>query len=90
MVWKHYDNGLDYTKSNLISGPFWLRFFGDGFIGFVYDPQNSDERFSWRVRDEKLPIKGRYKTGISLEREDAKLQAEKFVNSVMLRRASAG
>lgn len=79
-----YD-GLD---SNL--GPQSVCFFGDGLIGFVNEPQNSDGLFAWSVRDEKKPDGDRYTRGVSPTSKEAQAAAKKEADEVLLLRASAG
>jgi hypothetical protein len=71
--WKRYDKGLHHV------GPHWIRFFGDGLVGTVFEQPNAEGRFAWYVADSQQAGAKTFRQGLSLSVNDAKLSVDAAV-----------
>jgi hypothetical protein len=71
--WKRYQKGLHHT------GPFWVRFYGDNFVGTVFEETNVQRNVAWYVSGGQEPgakIRGQ---GLAPSVHDAKFAADAAV-----------
>jgi hypothetical protein len=71
--WKRYAKGLHHV------GPHWIRFFGDGLIGTVFEEPNAEGRFAWYVADSQQPGAKTFRQGLAPSIHEAKLSADAAV-----------
>lgn len=71
--WKRYEMGPYHV------GPHWVRFFGDGFIGTVFEKSNAEGHFAWYVTDKEQPGAKTFRQGLSPSIEEAKFSTDAAV-----------
>lgn len=71
--WRRYKKSLHHV------GPHWIRFFGDGLAGTVFEEPNAEGRFAWYVADSKRPGAKTFRQGLSPSIDDAKFSADAAV-----------
>jgi hypothetical protein len=71
--WRRYETGLHYD------GPHSRRFFGDGFVGTVFEEPNAERRFSWYVADSQQPGAKTFRQGLAPSIDEAKSSANAAV-----------
>jgi hypothetical protein len=71
--WKRYAKGRHHV------GPHWIRFFGDGLIGTVFEEPNAEGRFAWYVADSRQPGAKTFRQGIAPSIDEAKFSADAAV-----------
>jgi hypothetical protein len=71
--WKQYANGLHHV------GPYWIRSFGDGFVGTVFEEPNAEGRFAWYVADSQQPRAKTFRQGLAPSIDEAKFSADAAV-----------
>lgn len=71
--WKRYERGLHHV------GPHWIRFFGDGLVGTVFEEPNAEGRFAWYVADSGQPGAKTCRQGLSPSIDEAKFSADAAV-----------
>jgi hypothetical protein len=71
--WKRYEKGLHHV------GPHWIRFFGDGLIGTVFEEPNAEGRFAWYVADSQQPGAKTFRQGLAPSIDEAKFSADAAV-----------
>jgi hypothetical protein len=71
--WKRYEKGLHHV------GPHWIRFFGDGLVGNVFEEPNAEGRFAWYVADSRQPGVKAFRQGLASSIDEAKLSADAAV-----------
>lgn len=81
--WKRYEKGRHHV------GPHWIRFFGDGFVGTVFEEPNSEGRFAWYVADSQRAGAKTFRQGLALSVREAKLSVDAAVLDRQRGRAAA-
>jgi len=71
--WKRYQKGRHHV------GPHWIRFFGDGLIGTVFEEPNAERRFAWYVADSQRPGTKTFRQGLGPSIDEAKFSADAAV-----------
>jgi hypothetical protein len=71
--WKRYEKGLHHV------GPHWIRFFGDGLVGTVFEEPNAEGRFAWYVADSQRPGAKTFRQGLSPSIDEAKFSTDATV-----------
>jgi hypothetical protein len=81
--WKRYQKGLHHD------GPHWIRFFGDGLLGTVFEEPNAAGRYAWYVADSQQPGAKTFRQGLAPTINDAKFSADAAVLDRKRGRAAA-
>jgi hypothetical protein len=71
--WKRYEKGLHHV------GPHWIRFFGDGLVGTVFEEPNAEGRFAWYVAYRQQPGAKTFRQGLAPSIDEAKFSADAAV-----------
>jgi hypothetical protein len=71
--WKRLEKGLHHV------GPHWMRFFGDGFVGTVFEEPNSEGRFAWYVADSQRAGAKTFRQGLASSIIEAKASVDTAV-----------
>jgi hypothetical protein len=71
--WKRYEKGPHHV------GPHWIRFFGDGLVGTVFEEPNAEGRFAWYVADSQRPGAKTFRQGLAPSIDEAKFSADAAV-----------
>jgi hypothetical protein len=71
--WKRHENGLHHV------GPHWIRFFGEGLVGTVFEERNAERRFAWYVTDSQQPGAKTFRQGLAPSVAEAKFCADTAV-----------
>lgn len=71
--WKRYEKGRHHV------GPHWIRFFGDGFVGTVFEEPNSEGRFAWFVANSQRIETKTFQQGLAPSVSEAKITVDTVV-----------
>ena len=81
--WKRHERGLHNI------GPNWVRFFGDGHVGTVFEKRTTEGRISWYIADSQQPGTKTFRQGLAASVDEAKLAVDSAVLDRKRGRAAA-
>ncbi|WP_316976526.1 hypothetical protein [Shumkonia mesophila] len=81
--WKRFRRSLHYI------GPLWVRLFGDGLVGRVFEEPNVEGRFAWYVADSHQLGAKTFRQGLAPSLDEAKFSADAAVLDRKRGRAAA-